>query len=194
MSKVKTITLSQSELATLVEEAVSKGVQRHMEAEEKREQKRQSRLLYNTKVLLENYRKLKTYLEKATSSLEDVARDRFPEYSVELLEVFGLRVEDKKSYSIARGVANVTILVNHLEKMLEVYKQDCLSSDKETDHRKWRVLNYLYIGGERRMSIGDIAEIENVDPRVIQKDAKAAREDMKVLLFGIEALYSDIVK
>ena len=43
---------------------------------------------------------------------------------------------------------------------------------------------------DKKMSTKEIAEEFSLDTRVIQEDAKRAREDMKVLLFGIEALFS----
>ena len=141
-------------------------------------------------MLLENYRKLKTYLEKATSRLEDVVEENYPEFSIETVEVFGLRIDDQRSYTIAKGVATMTIIMGHVDKMLDVYRTDCNASSSQVIQRRWEVLERLYIRPQK-MSTREIAEEFSLDPRVIQEDAKRAREDMKVLLFGIESLLTD---
>ena len=191
MSKTsKTVRLTEEELRVICEQAVDKGVAKYISDEEAGRRKRQSGLLHNTKVLLENYRKLKTYLEKATSRLEDMVGENYPEYSIEMVEIFGLRIDDQRSYTIAKGVATMTITMGHIDKMLEVYRIDCEGSPSTTIQRRWQVLERLYIR-PKKMSTKEIAEEFSLDTRVIQEDAKRAREDMKVLLFGIESLLSD---
>ena len=185
----KTVRLTEDELRALCEDAVDKGVAKYISGEEAGKRKRQSGLLHNTKVLLENYRKLKSYLEKAESRLEDVIEDNYPEYSIQMVEVFGLRVDDQRSYTIAKGMATMTIIMNHVDKMLEVYRIDCEGSASPTIQRRWQVLERLYLR-DKKMSTKEIAEEFSLDTRVIQEDAKRAREDMKVLLFGIAALFS----
>ena len=186
----KTVHLTEAELRLLCEEAVDKGVAKYLNDEEAGKKKRQSGLLHNTKVLLENYRKLKAYLEKAESRLEGMIEENYPEYSIEMVEVFGLRINDQRSYTIAKGVATMTIIMNHVDRMLEVYRQDCEGSASPVIQRRWQVLERLYLR-DKKMSTKEIAEEFSLDPRVIQEDAKRAREDMKVLLFGIEALFNE---
>ena len=187
----KMVRLTEDELRSICEDAVDRGIAKYIRNEESGKKKKQSGLLYNTKVLLENYQKLKRYLAKAESRLEDVIGERYPEYSVQMVEVFGLKVNEQRSYTIAKGVATMTIIMNHIDRMLEVYRQDCEGSASQTVQRRWQVLERLYLR-DKRMSTKEIAEEFSLDPRVIQEDAKRAREDMKVLLFGIEALVSDL--
>ena len=97
----KMVYLSEEELRILCEEAVDRAVEKYICNEKERDRRRQSSMLHNTKLLLENYRKLKAYLEKAESKLENIIDDAYPDDSVELVEVFGLKVNDQRSYTIA---------------------------------------------------------------------------------------------
>lgn len=181
------VRLSQEEVRSLCEQAVDNYIEKH----EKVKKENQSRLLYNTKVLLENYRKLKRYIERATANLEDVIAYNYPDYSLQMLEILGLRVEDQKSYTIAKGVAMTKILMNHVERMLSEYKTECENSGNPVLQRRWDVISKMYLEDEK-MDTKRLAEKYCVDPRVIQADAKQGREDIKILLFGIEALVNDM--
>lgn len=181
------VRLSQDEIKALCEQAVGNYIEKH----ELVKKEHQSRLLYNTKVLLENYRKLKRYIERATANLEDVIAYNYPDYSLQMLEILGLRVEDQKSYTIAKGVAMTKILMNHVERMLHEYKTECENSGNPVMQRRWDVISKMYLE-DQKMDTKRLAEKYCVDPRVIQADAKQGREDIKILLFGIEALVNDM--
>lgn len=181
------VRLSQEEVRSLCEQAVDNYIEKH----EKVKKENQSRLLYNTKVLLENYRKLKRYIERATANLEDVIAYNYPDYSLQMLEILGLRVEDQKSYTIAKGVAMTKILMNHVERMIHEYQTECENSGSPVMQRRWDVISKMYLE-DQKMDTKRLAEKYCVDPRVIQADAKQGREDIKILLFGIEALVNDM--
>lgn len=181
------VRLSQDEIKALCEQAVGNYIEKH----ELVKKEHQSRLLYNTKVLLENYRKLKRYIERATANLEDVIAYNYPDYSLQVLEILGLRVEDQKSYTIAKGVAMTKILMNHVERMLHEYQTECENSGNPVMQRRWDVISKMYLE-DQKMDTKRLAEKYCVDPRVIQADAKQGREDIKILLFGIEALVNDM--
>lgn len=181
------VRLSQEEIKQLCEQAVGTYIDRH----EKAKKEKQGRLLYNTKVLLENYRKLERYLARATANLEDVIQSDYPDYTIQMLEILGIRVEDQKSYTIARSVAMTKILMEHTKKMLGEYKRDCTESGNPVMQRRWDVISKMYLE-EKRMNTKQLAEAYCVDPRVIQDDAKQGREDIKIMLFGIEALANDM--
>lgn len=181
------VRLSQDEIKALCEQAVGNYIEKH----ELVKKEHQSRLLYNTKVLLENYRKLKRYIERATANLEDVIAYNYPDYSLQVLEILGLRVEDQKSYTIAKGVAMTKILMNHVERILHEYQTECENSGNPVMQRRWDVISKMYLE-DQKMDTKRLAEKYCVDPRVIQADAKQGREDIKILLFGIEALVNDM--
>lgn len=181
------IRLSNEELKALCEQAVTNYIDKH----EKIKKENQSRLLYNTKVLLENYRKLKRYMERASANLEDVIRSNYPDYTIQMLEILGLRVEDQKSYTIAKGVAATKILMDHTDRMLGEYKRECEASGNPVLQRRWDVISKMYLENEKK-NTKQLAEMYCVDPRVIQDDAKQGREDIKIMLFGIEALVNDM--
>jgi len=191
-TKQKVVQLTPGEIRQICEEAVDRGIAKYIDSREMNRRKRGSGLLHNTKVLLENYRKLKAYIENAASSLEEIAEDNVPGYYTQALEVFGLTIEDRRSYSVAKGVATTTILMNHVDRMLEVYKEDCRRSTDPVMQRRWEVIDRMYLR-EQKMSIKDIAQEFYLDPRAVQKDALKAREDLKVLIFGVDGIVDDLI-
>lgn len=182
-----TVKLSNEELKALCEQAVENYIDQH----ERMKKENQSRLLYNTKILLENYRKLKRYVERALTNLEDVIYTNYPDYTIQILEILGLRVEDQKSYAIAKGVAATRILMTHIDRMLGEYRRECEESENPIMQRRWDVISKMYLEDEK-MNTKQLAEKYCVDPRVIQEDAKQGREDIKVMFFGIEALVTEM--
>lgn len=192
MGKARPATLTADEIHKLCEEAVDSGISKYISAVKQEKEEHRSRLRHNTKKLLENYRRFKAYIEKTNTTLKDVAAEEYPGYSPELLEVFGIRIEDSRSYSMARSVATMTLLMNHVDRMLEAYKNECLSSENEVSIRRWNVIDKMYISGEKRTTAKALADEYSVDLRVIQDDAKKAREDLRVIIFGMDALIDDL--
>ena len=59
--------------------------------------------------------------------------------------------------------------------------------------RQYRVIHDMYLA-EKRLTTRQIAENEQEELRTIQNDAKQARDDISVLLFGINGLVEQILK
>ena len=123
-------------------------------------------------------------------SLDDV--ENYEEYleHAEIMRIFGLREDDKHIRSVEKSVSIMSLLMAHVDRMLDVYKKSCEGSSSVVVQRRYQVVERMYLR-EKRMTATQIAEEFNLEPRVIQKDAKMAREDLKVLLFGIDAILSD---
>lgn len=190
-SVFKPVRLSEEELKAICEEAASRGVKKYIEESDKAERRRNGGLLYNTKVLLENYWKFKTYIEKSVKTLEDAAGLELSERDMDIMRIFGIREDDRKIRSVQRSVTVMTMLMAHVDRMLDVYRASCEGSASVTEQRKWQVIERMYLR-EKKMSTNQIAAEFSLDPRAIREDARLAREDIKVLLFGIEAIIQDM--
>ena len=116
----------------------------------------------NVKLLMKNYRKLKTYYQGV---------------SPETLEVDAI-------FSMQRKTG---LIMSHVDKMLVAYKALCEESSEPEQRRRWDALYLRYIDG-RKLKIESIAEFLKIDRRTFYRDISQAMNELAVLLFGIEAL------
>lgn len=119
----------------------------------------------DVKLLMKNYRRLKTYYAKVS-----------PEAAVEVDSIFAMR-------------RKTGLMMSHVDKMLKTYRALCLESENPEEARRWNALYLRYIGKDR-MRVEAIADQLNIDKRTFYRDIGKAMEDMAVLLFGIEAIGS----
>lgn len=187
----RNVILSEEEIRAICEEAAGQGVKKYIEESAKVERKRNGGLLYNTKVLLENYRKFESYIEKSVKTLEEATGVDLTDRELDIMRIFGIVEDDRRIQSVQRSVTVMTMLMAHVNRMLEVYKASCEGSASVTERRKWQVIERMYLR-EKKMSTNQIAAEFSIDPRAIREDARLAREDIKVLLFGIEAIIQDL--
>lgn len=116
----------------------------------------------DVKLLMNNYRRLKTYYARV---------------SPETLEVDSIFTMRRKT----------GLMMSHVNQMLAAYKAMCKEALTPEEARRWDALYLRYISDER-MSIDDIADKLHIDRRTFFRDISAAMEDLAVLLFGIEAI------
>ena len=116
----------------------------------------------DVKLLMKNYRKLRTYYDKVSD---------------DTLEVNAICSMHRKT----------GLMMSHVDKMLTAYRVLCERSKIPEEMRRWKVLYLRYMADER-MNLRDIAERLNINKRTLHRDTDRAMEDMAVLLFGIEAI------
>ena len=117
---------------------------------------------HDVKLLMKNYRMLKTH---------------YAQVSPETLEV-----------SVICSMRRKTVLMmSHVDKMLTAYKAICYESDRLDEKNRWDVLYLRYIADER-ITIDSIADKLGIDRRTYFRYIGYAMEDLAVLLFGIEAI------
>lgn len=153
----------------------------------KAKQQRHDNRLHNTKLLIRNYRRLNDYYQNAvydTVGAEDAGED-----FKEIMQSFGVEPDSEKleAGSIKRNYLITRVVMSHVNVMLEVYRNECQSSQKEEDQRRWRVLNRLYLS-EERATAEDLAQQERIDKRTVYKDIDACVKDLAVLFFGLSGL------
>lgn len=187
--KQKTVRLSQEELKELCQKAVEDGVSKYITVQNQKKKQEWRGLLFRTKKLLENYTKLKDYAEQAVVTLEQAEEVDETLVNMDVLMKFKLFEDDKTLHRQLRGVNAVKFIMAHVDRMLEVYKSNCLNSSQEVMHRRWFVIEYMYLEREEgKKTTKEIAEIYQTDLSNIQKDAKEARNDLTTLFFGLDAM------
>lgn len=187
--KQKTVRLSEEELKELCQKAVEDGVSKYITVQNQKKKQEWRGLLFRTKKLLENYTKLKDYAEQAVVTLEQAEEVDETLVNMDVLMKFKLFEDDKTLHRQLRGVNAVKFIMAHVDRMLEVYKSNCLNSSQEVMHRRWFVIEYMYLEREDvKKTTKEIAEIYQTDISNIQKDAKEARNDLTTLFFGLDAM------
>lgn len=191
MSKTtpKIVRLTQEELRQICKKAVEEGVEKYISVENQKKKTEWRGLLFRTKKLLENYTKLKDYADEAVITLEQAKEVDEELVNLDVLMKFKLFDDDKTLHRQLRGVNAVRFMMAHIDRMLEVYKNNCLNSSQEVMHRRWFVIEYMYLEREdKKKTTKEIAEIYQTDLSNIQKDAKEARNDLTTLFFGLDAM------
>lgn len=187
--KQKTVRLSEEEMKELCQKAVEDGVSKYITVQNQKKKQEWRGLLFRTKKLLENYTKLKDYAEQAVVTLEQAEEVDETLVNMDVLMKFKLFEDDKTLHRQLRGVNAVKFIMAHVDRMLEVYKSNCLNSSQEVMHRRWFVIEYMYLEREdTKKTTKEIAEIYQTDISNIQKDAKEARNDLTTLFFGLDAM------
>lgn len=185
----KTVRLSKEELKEICQRAVEDGVSKYITVQNQKKKQEWRGLLFRTKKLLENYTKLKDYADQAVVTLEQAQEVDETLVNMDVLMKFKLFDEDKTLHRQLRGVNAVRFIMAHVDRMLEVYKENCLNSSQEVMHRRWFVIEYMYLEREDgKKTTKEIAEIYQTDISNIQKDAKEARSDLTTLFFGLDAM------
>lgn len=187
--KQKTVRLSEEELKELCQKAVEDGVSKYITVQNQKKKQEWRGLLFRTKKLLENYTKLKDYAEQAVVTLEQAEEVDETLVNMDVLMKFKLFEDDKTLHRQLRGVNAVKFIMAHVDRMLEVYKSNCLNSSQEVMHRRWFAIEYMYLEREdAKKTTKEIAEIYQTDISNIQKDVKEARNDLTTLFFGLDAM------
>lgn len=189
----KTYSITEEQLQDMVKRASEAGIEAYKKEHTESSRKKAGKLLYRTKVLLENYTKLKAYEEKSVYTLEQAERADEGIADLEVLTKFGIFDDDKTLHNLKRGVVTVSMIMTHVDTMLEVYRRSCESSASRVEQRKFRVIEHMYLS-EHKLNTKEIAELEHEDIRTIQNDAKAAREDLTALIFGLDGVLTRILR
>lgn len=135
----------------------------------------------NTKLLLKQYRALRDYAENAVYGTEQLESFQVSDL------ISGITESDKfKVESVQNQVAYTKTIMSHVETMLGIYRNKCLTSGKEEVCRRWRVIERMYIAGDAQPDISSIAISEVIDGRTVYKDIDKACDELSNLIFGID--------
>ena len=179
-----------SEKEIIITMAAEAGARAALETLEKERGKavrgRHDRRLRNTKLLLKNYRAFKKHSESAIYEASQI-----DENAIDILDLMWdpKNNHDTTINSIRQSAVRTSIIMEHIDRMLGIYKVICLNSGKLEDMRKYKVIYAMYIS-EKGYSAEEIAEAENIDSRTVYKDIDVACEKLSALIFGVDWLVS----
>lgn len=179
-----------TEIIRLASEAGAKAALATLESEKKRSVKEwHDKRLFNTKLLLKNYRMLNEHINSAV--FEQSKIDEYMKESAQ--DILELMWESNDSSvvvnSIKQSVERTRIIMSHVNMMLDLYETFCMKSSKEEDCRRWRVTKAMYISPVITTA-EEIAKEEHIEKRTVYRDIDASVERISALIFGINGLKS----
>lgn len=189
----KTYSITEAQLEDMIKKASEAGAEAYKKEQSQSTRRKVDRMLYKTKVLLEKYTWLKAYAKNSVYTLEQAEKVNDGMADIEVLTKFGIFDNDKTLHNLKRGVITVNMLMTHVDNMLEVYRENCESSASKKKQRQYRVVYNMYLAEEKKTT-KEIAEMECEEVRTIQNDAKAAREDLTALIFGLDGILVRILR
>lgn len=189
----KTYSITEAQLEDMIKKASEAGAEAYKKEQSQSTRRKVDRMLYKTKVLLEKYTWFKAYAKNSVYTLEQAEKVNDGMADIEVLTKFGIFDDDKTLHNLKRGVITVNMLMTHVDNMLEVYRENCESSASKTKQRQYRVVYNMYLAEEKKTT-KEIAEMECEEVRTIQNDAKAAREDLTALIFGLDGILVRILR
>jgi len=177
---------------SIVRDAARKGAEalkKEQTAIRKRESaKNIDKRLHNTRLLLKNYRMLKEHFTNAIFTLdEERAIDELKPGDIWKLLNNSAPSDEIYIESICKSATRTMIILQHLDRMLEIYAAFCDRSPMESIKRQYRVMKARYLD-EPQVSMSDIADREHIHKRTAEKDLDAAIESITALIFGIDAI------
>ena len=181
-------TLSQREIIRIAADAGAKAALEAFEKEKtKAVQGRYDRRLRNTKLLLRNYRTLKSHCENAIFERSEIIVENMS--AIDILDSIDDYLPDETLYveSIKRTNERTAIIIAHIDEMMKIFEILCHQSGRLEDARRYRVVKALYID-EQELTAEEVAEDEFVEPRTVYRDINAACEKLTALFFGIDGL------
>lgn len=170
-------------------EASKATMDRLKKEHEKERQEWYDKRLYNTKLLLRNYRMLNAYVNGAVYAESEDEDEESPAEILDLMCAEVWRTGDMEIESIKKSATRTHVLMEHVTTMLGLYRVFCEQSPRTEDLRRWRVISGAYIE-EPEKSFAQMAHEEHCEIRTIQRDVKYATEKITALLFGVDGLES----
>jgi hypothetical protein len=175
--------LTQNDIIKIAAEAGAKaGLERFQEETARQRRKTMDMKLRNTKKLMHHYRDIKINSKDAISTLEQAQIEDF-DYFKTIME--GNTCIDVKA--IAAAKLRSFIMIAHTDAMLKALEEICYASKDDTEARRYRVLEGLYIAEDKRSATA-IADAEGVDVRTVYRDLDTILEKLSSMLFGIPAV------
>ena len=172
--KVQFVALTKEEIDAMIQQAALAGAQVASDAmmvkKKKSEKEKIDRRLHNTDLLLRNA-VYKSKEGEVTEVLEDIMTMKDDKVIVE---------------SIKTSAKRTAIMVQHIDKMLDVYRIYC-SKLSEKDKRRYKIIKALYIS-KTPMTIAEISKKFSVSKVTVYEDIKIAKERLSSLFFGIDGL------
>ncbi len=174
------IRLTEAQLLLMTAEISRVAVEEYKRESVRARQELLDKRLHNTRMLMEKYRMLTKYSVDAVYSASQVEDDYTFE---ELVKVMQGRADRLTVESIRENAVRARIMLKHIDRMLDYYREYCASNSKPESMRKWDIINHLYIQDEAK-SIEELAKMYLVDERTIYRYRNTALKELSGLFFA----------
>jgi hypothetical protein len=155
-------------------EIITQEVMKQLDTQHKKRLKREKDWrLRNTKLLLENYHRLKDHCDDIDQQVK--------EYEDTVFDLEELTLETLMKYKLKTAK-----MMRHFDRMLKHFERDCLNGTME-EQRRFKVIFHRYLS-QNNLSVQEICEKVNAEQATIYRDTKQGINDISVLLFGLSAL------
>jgi len=173
-------------LDEVIQLAVKTGVQAAFEYSNKekseRLRKKYDRRLHNTKLLLKEYRTFKAHVKGAVYKSSDLR-------PIDILDELDDDFITGQAYveSIKSSTERTLVIVEHIDTMLEVFREICQRSKKLEQVRRCNIIFDMYINGDVT-NIEEVARKYSIDIRTVYRDIDKVLPTLTVLFFGVDGL------
>lgn len=155
-------------------ETITQEVMKQMSAQQKKLQKQEKDWrLRNTKLLLENYHRLKEHCNGIEQEIE--------EFEDTIFSLEELTLESLMKYKVKTAK-----MMRHFDRMLKFFEEDSLKGTEE-EQRRYKVIYHRYLS-KNRQPVHSICELLTIEQATVYRDTKRAINDISVLMFGLSAL------
>lgn len=173
-----------------VNEGIQKGLKQYDNMQKNKTKFRYDKRLRNTRLLLKNYRSFVEHCDNAKYLVENPIKKEIEKdnLKVQLFDDFyNLQDDAYIVASILKSKEKTRIILDHINLCLDFFQAKAIKTNNQEMIRRYNVISDLYIN-ETPMTYGEIAEIEHISQKTVNRDRKKAIEELSVLIFGIDGL------
>jgi hypothetical protein len=155
-------------------EIITQEVIKQLDKQQKKQQKQKKDWrLRNTKLLLENYHRLKEHCEDIEQEIQ--------EYEDSIFDIEELTLETLMKYKV-----QTSKMMKYFDRMLKHFETDCSNGTPE-EQRRYDVIYHRYLSLDK-LSVQNICKLLKIEQGTVYRDTRQGINDISVLLFGLVAL------
>lgn len=173
-----------------VNEGIQKGLKQYDNMQKNKTKFRYDKRLRNTRLLLKNYRSFVEHCDNAKYLVENPIKKEIEKdnLKVQLFDDFyNLQDDAYIVANILKSKEKTRIILDHINLCLDFFQAKAIKTNNQEMIRRYNVISDLYIN-ETPMTYEEIAEIEHISQKTVNRDRKKAIEELSVLIFGIDGL------
>ena len=173
-----------------VNEGIQKGLKQYDFKQKNKMKIKYDKRLRNTRLLLKNYRSFVEHCDNAKYLVENPIKKEIEKdnLKVQLFDDFyNLQDDAYIVASILKSKEKTRIILDHINLCLDFFQAKAIKTNNQEMIRRYNVISDLYIN-ETPMTYEEIAEIEHISQKTVNRDRKKAIEELSVLIFGIDGL------
>lgn len=173
-----------------VNEGIQKGLKQYDNLQKNKTKFRYDKRLRNTRLLLKNYRSFVEHCDNAKYLVENPIKKEIEKDSLKIQlfdDFYNLQDDAYIVSSILKSKEKTRIILDHINLCLDFFQAKALKTNNQEMIRRYNVISDLYIK-ETPMTYEEIAEVEHISQKTVNRDRKKAIEELSVLIFGIDGL------